>query len=293
MSLSDSLTSALAAALGPVDGARARAQAPASWESLRPGALLLTTLVDGDDARTVRATFDDGWRVTLDPLTKLAQERASLELAGELLRRLAHDLQAPLTAAAGSLELAAPGPDPELAGVASLLHHVGEMQSIRAERAPRPLDGDAFELEGAWRIAEGMRREFQRHGARFDLDAPYDLDAPVSDSALRCALVVLGENALAAVKRGGTLARAAIRAEGSFVTLTVTDDGAGWPVQGRARLARLDHEPRGRRRPLGLWTLRVVTALHAGAVALTPNVDAGIEARVALRARALLPASRG
>lgn len=241
----------------------------------------------------MRATFDDGWRVSVDPVTSLAHERASIELAGELLRRGAHDLQAPLTAAAGSIELADANPDPDLAEAAELLRHVGVMQSIRAERAPRPLDGEDFELEGAYQIADAMRREFQRHGARFDLDAPYDLDAPVSDAALRCALVVLGENALAAVKRGGASARASIRAEGNFLALSVIDDGAGWQVDDRAHLARLGGGRRGRRRPLGLWTLRVVTASHAGAVALTPNAGPGMEARAAFRSRALRPASRG
>lgn len=288
-----SLTSALAAALGPLDGARARAQAPASWESLRPGALLLTTLIDGDDARTVRATLDEGWRVSVDPVTRLAHERASLELAGELLRRFAHDLQAPLTAAAGSVELAEVSPDPDLADAAALLQHLGAMQSVRAERAPGPLDGGDFELEGAYQIADVLRREFLRHGARFELDAAYDLDAPVSDAALRCALVVLAENALAAVKRGGGAARASIRAEGEFVSLAVTDDGAGWPADDRAHLARLGWGRAGRRRPLGLWTLRVVTASHAGAVALSPNAGPGLEARAAFRSRALRPASRG
>lgn len=282
-----SLHRALTELLGAADADRASAQIPAAWTGLPAGSVLLTTLVDGASARTVRALRDETWRVSLDDASDLGRDREQVLFAGELSRRLAHDLQAPITAAAGYVELSASESNPDIELSVGLLHDLAALNALRAERAPRSLDEEPAEIGEVLELGEVLAREFRRHRASFSLSAPPVIDAKLCNAALCCALVTLGENALDAIKRGGSSARATIAHHDERVVLQIVDDGAGFDPAHRAAIGRKGWSHRGRRMSLGLWVLRVVAASLDGAIALSPNELRGVDARVCVRARAL------
>lgn len=282
------LSQALVDALGGASGARV----PAAWESLGPGALVLAATVSDGAAVVARAVRDDRWRVSLDPPSDHARDRASVELAADASRRLAHDLQAPLGAALGRVELADLD-HPDLREAASLLHDLGAVQAMRAERFPRVCDRLADDPGGLHRVEHALQREFARHGFSWRFDQPSDELAEVGGDALQSALVILGENALQALQRGGLEARASLEACETFLVLRVIDDGPGvdpaWlDSLGLATWRRSPH-----RASRGLWTLGVIAASLGGAVCLAPRASRGTDARVALTLGPLQRASQG
>ncbi len=272
--------------------ARVAARVPAAWESLGPGALVLSTAVSGGVAVVVRAVRDDRWRVSLDPPSDHARDRASVELAGDASRRLVHDLQAPLGAALGRVELVDLD-HPDLREAASLLHDLGAVQSMRAERFPRACDRLVDDPGGLHRVEHALQREFARHGFSWRFDQPAGELAAVGGDALQSALVIQAENALQALQRGGTEAHASLELSDTFLVLRVIDDGPGvepaWlDSLGLATWRRSPH-----RASRGLWTLGVIAAALEGAVCLAPRASRGTDARVALTLRPLQRASQG
>lgn len=287
-----SLTQALVDALGPAVGARVAARLPDAWEALGPGALVLVASVAEGASFGVRAVRGERWRVTRDPPSERARDRAAIELAGDASRLLAHDLQAPLGAALGRVELADLD-HPDLREAASLLHDLGAVQSMRAERFPRVCDRLVDDPGGLHRVAHALQHEFARHGFRWRFDHPAgELEAAGGD-ALQSALVILAENALQALQRGGVEARASLESADGFMVLRVVDDGPGvdpaWlDSLGLATWRRSPH-----RASRGLWTLGVIAACLDGAVCLAPRASRGTDARVALSLRPLQRASQG
>jgi signal transduction histidine kinase len=287
-----SLAQALADAFGDAPGARLASRIPAAWESLGPGALVLSASVADGAATVVRAVRGDRWCVSRDPPSDHARDRAAVELAADASRRLAHDLQAPLGAALGRVELADLD-HPDLREAASLLHDLGAVQSMRAERFPRRCDHLVDDPDGLHRVAHALQREFARHGFRWGFDPPSEALSALGGDALQSALVILAENALQALQRGGGEARVSLEACEPFVVLRVVDDGPGvepaWlDSLGLATWRRSPH-----RASRGLWTLGVIAASLDGAVCLATRASRGTDARVALRLRPLPRASPG
>lgn len=287
-----SLTQAFVEALGPVAGARVAARVPAAWEALGPGALVLASSVSGGVSVGVRAVRDELWRAWADPPSDHARDRAAVELAADASLRLAHDLQAPLGAALGRVELADLD-HPDLREAAALLHDLGAVQSMRAERYPRVCDRLSDDPGGLYRVEHALQREFARHGFRWRFDAPAGELATVGGDALQSALVILAENALQALQRGGVEARASMEVSDTFLVLRVVDDGPGVDPAWLDSLGLASWRRSPHRASRGLWTLGVIAACLDGAICLAPRVSRGTDARVALTLRPLQRASQG
>lgn len=287
-----SLAQALIEALGDARGARVASRVPAAWDALGPGALVLAASVCDGAAAVARAVRDDGWRVSLDPPTDHARDRASVELAADASRRLAHDLQAPLGAALGRVELADLH-HPDLQEAASLLLDLGAVQSMRAERFPRVCDRLVDDPGGLHRVDHALQREFARHGFRWRFDPPAGELGAVGGDALQSALVILAENALSALQRGGTEAHASLEESDDLLVLRVVDDGPGVEPAWRHALGLASWRRSPHRASRGLWTLGVIAASLEGAVCLAPRAPRGTDARVALTWGPLQRASQG
>lgn len=287
-----SLAQALVHSLGGATGARVAAQVPAAWESLGPGALVLSAAVVDGVAVGARAVRDDRWRVSLDPPSDHARDRASVELAADASRRLVHDLQAPLGAALGRVELADLD-HPDLREAASLLHDLGAVQSMRAERFPRSCDRLVDDPGGLHRVDHALQREFARHGFSWRFELPAGELAAVGGDALQSALVILAENALQALQRGGTEAHASLELSDRFLVLRVIDDGPGVEPAWRDSLGLATWRRSPHRASRGLWTLGVIAASLDGAVCLAPRASRGTDARLALTLGPLQRASQG
>ncbi|MFO0625451.1 MAG: hypothetical protein U0325_07500 [Polyangiales bacterium] len=286
-----SLAAALVESLGPEVGARVAARVPADWEALAPGALVMATAVDGEASFGVRAVRDDRWRVLWDPPGDHARDRAAVELAADASRRLAHDLQAPLGAAVGRVELTDLD-HPDLREAAALLHDLGAVQSMRAERFPRSCDRLVDDPSGLHRVEHALQREFARHGFRWRFDPPAGELETVGGDALQSALVILAENALQALQRGGVEAHASLEVTDGFLVLRVVDDGPGVEPGWRDAIGRASWRRSPHRASRGLWTLGVIAACLDGAVCLAPRTSRGTDARVALTLRPLQRASQ-
>lgn len=287
-----SLAQSLIDAFGEAPGARIASRLPSAWESLGPGALVLAASVTDGEGVVVRAVRDDRWRVSLDPPSDHARDRASVELAADASRRLVHDLQAPLGAALGRVEIADLD-HPDLREAASLLHDLGAVQSMRAERFPRVCDRLVDDPGGLHRVEHALQREFARHGFRWRFDQPADELATVGGDALQSALVILAENALQALQRGGVEAHASVEVSDGFLVLRVVDDGPGVEPAWRDSLGLATWRRSPHRASRGLWTLGVIAASLGGAICLAPRASRGTDARVALTLGPLQRASQG
>lgn len=273
------MRSGLSEAVAGAWGDDAAAGIPAAWEGLPRGSVVLL--------RAGRALRDERWVARDDEGAPCSVE--AIALAARAAVSLAHDLQGPLTAAIGNLELlnddAAPDVARRLEHTAGVLRQLAAAQSLRARRLPMAIDrgpspaGDA--LEAALAAVEG---EFRRR--RVPLASPRPtagLALPASEDVAVAALAQLAENALfAAVLRGGAVS-IALRESADAVELCVDDEGPGLTDEARARVGTEGWSTRGSARGYGLWALRAVAARVRGAVALAPREGRGLSARLGLR----------
>lgn len=257
------------------------AQVPEAWAALPEGTVVLSGAAPSDTSWIARWTRDSRWRASLDPPRDHPRDLAAIALAGEAARRLAHDLQTPLGAVAGRIELIEP-PTEALDLCARRLFSLGALQAVRAQRFPRAMEA-LTPHEGALpTLVDALQREFQRHGAA--LSSRLDPQADRCGDATQSALLILVENALSAIQRGGREAHATVSLRDEAISLCVTDDGPGLDPSLRAVIGRRGSVRGGSYERLGLWTLAVIVTSLRGALALSPRAQGGLEARVILSA---------
>jgi two-component system sensor histidine kinase PrrB len=218
-----------------------------------------------------------------------AQERtrAALETAREFAATAQHELRTPLTALRTDLEVLGLEPDEQerrqvvadllrsQARVQDTLTALGQLASGELGGGSGRTDVDVTEL--LHRVAEQARRTAP--GVAVDvLDGPPVL-VPGWPAGLRLAVDNLVLNA---VRHGpATRVLLAVTREGSRVSVTVDDDGAGVPVGEReavfARFARAEGTT-GPGSGLGLALVAQQAALHGGSARLEQGVWGGVRA---------------
>jgi signal transduction histidine kinase len=278
--VTDDLARALAEVLPSDAAGAARRDIPASWDSLPRGALVLAHAPVAGGHVPLRLCRAEVWRATLDESTDLSAAVRALETAGRAARRLAHDLQSPLGALLGALELR--GTDGDTATLEAPLRALAAAQSARAGRFPARVNRGPTEGAVVEASLDALAAEFRRHGMRLACDAPPAI-LPMGEDVARSAAMQLVENALDAIKLGGTSAQLCFDDAPDATVIRVCDDGPGMRDAHRAAAGRRGWSPRGGDHGLGLWSLWVTTGALGGAVALAPREGGGTDARFALR----------
>ncbi|HEX3758242.1 MAG TPA: response regulator [Kofleriaceae bacterium] len=196
----------------------------------------------------------------------------------EFLAMLSHELRNPLWAAANALAvLRAARPGPELAiaerQIGHLTHLVGDLLDVgRLTHGKVELRREAVQLAGVIGHAlDDARPRIERRAHQLVASVPGDLLVDADRHRLRQVIESLLDNAIDNTPDRGHIAIAA-GFEGSFVRLTVRDDGRGIPaallphlfelfVQGEQPLDRSDG-----RLGIGLTLARALVELHGGTI---------------------------
>ncbi len=239
----------------------------------------------------VKAGGIDGFVVTFDDITELlaAQRKAAWS---DVARRIAHEIKNPLT----PIQLAAErlkrrftkeiqsDPDTFAQCADTIVRHVGDIGRMVDEfsafaRMPQPV----IKPEDIGRIArEALVLQRQAHP-----EISWVTDLPDRGPMAACdrrlltqALTNLLVNAADAVamrirdtgEAGGQI-RVAVHEVGEAVTLSVTDDGIGFPSEDRDRLTEpyVTHKPKGT--GLGLAIVKKVLEDHGGRLSLEDRRD--------------------
>jgi signal transduction histidine kinase len=271
-----------AAALRPVERMGATA---ATISGASPGRRLPVGIADDEITRL-------GNRLN-DMLDRL---EGALERERVLVSNASHELRTPLALMKTEIELALSGPDSDLAAA---LRSAGEETDRLAQLTDDLLllaRADIGELplrRTEVRVRELLNTIATRFARRADdAERPIDVDVPADivllgdRRLLEQALSNLVENAL---RHGaGTVRLAATDGDGSL-TLTVTDEGEGFPSGFAARaFARFSRPDRSRGTPgagLGLAIVASIATAHGG-VATATREPAGVKLVLPLVARA-------
>jgi signal transduction histidine kinase len=202
----------------------------------------------------------------------VAHEEERRTLVGELHDSLASELIRTLYAIR-RVELQVEGRAPELAATIGKIEHMVEEAESRLRafmNRVRPTALDAFDLRGA--VTDLLARFERESGLATRVWMRGDLDA--LPEAAQVLLVRALEEALLNVRKHASATRVRVsllHAEDS-VTLTVDDDGTGWPEVASP----------GAGRGLGLAYLRERVAGHGGSVLTTASRLGGARLRVRL-----------
>lgn len=268
-------------------GAHAAAAIPPAWAEL-PRGTVIPLIAQGENGIVApRLRREASWRAELDG----ARSPDALSLGADSLCALAHDLQGPLTAASGMIELCAADASAStetLRRVVASLHQLAAAQSLRARRIPREVHaGPCLALDALEGPLQVLAGEFRRRRVALSAPPPHPtLSLPVSEDVAVCALLQLAENALAAAQVGGSGASVVIGDEGDACVIRVDDDGPGLTDAERAHAGAWAWSTRGAGRGYGLWILRTLAFRLGGAVALSPRAPRGTSARFGVRRRA-------
>ncbi|MBI4538306.1 MAG: HAMP domain-containing histidine kinase [Gemmatimonadetes bacterium] len=222
------------------------------------------------------------------------KERAWAAMA----RELAHQLGTPLSSLAGWLEVLrlAPSERARLMPDAAVLDEI-EADIERLKRVTRRFEliGQAPELEAVplARVVEDLDRYLQARLPKLGADVELEVDVPAELPPVRGNAVLLAwalenlvRNALDALAaRGGRIAITAERGEPGWVTVSVTDTGAGVAPAMRRRLfdAGASTKPGGWGVGLAL-TRRIVESVHGGRIRLAEAGGAGARFEITLPA---------
>lgn len=229
---------------------------------------------------------------------QLATEREVAELRARETERatfvstVAHELRTPLTGLSGYLELMLAGEvaDPAVEReflersrsiVSSMGDLVGDLLEIsRLESGTLGLEIGPFSLaEAGGQVASSLLPIALDHGIRLTTSLPPRLRVATGDRRrVEQILTNLTANALKFTPRGGNVEIEA-RFEGLVAVLTVRDDGAGIPVDDRARIFERFHRMAGHERitgtGLGLPIARDLARQMGGDLDVASIVDGG------------------
>ena len=287
--------------LDALDGRAAAALAlPLAQRDLRLGVLVLGF----DDANRAGESLMPARAFVPQAIAALAQARSFSEL-GERSERLAergaiirdlvyalsHDLRTPLTALQMTLRQARDGAYGELSPrYAEVLGHsiasAEELQRLaetlllvaRFESGDRQPRGENFDLSSTAReIVRELDPLAAARDVRVAVDAPDEAAVRADRGEVRRAAINVVANALEHSPPEGTV-RIAVRANGSGVSLTVTDEGRGVPPELRSRLFdrfAAGDARRGAGTGLGLYLARKVAEANGGTLTYRPSEPRG------------------
>ncbi len=232
----------------------------------------------------------EGWVVALEDLTQLlrAQRQAAWS---EVARRIAHQIKHPLTpirlaaermarhADRGSAELR----DVVSQGCGAIVEHVQAMQDMvdsfsRYAKMPplarRPVR--VGELAGqVVTLYQGVRE-----GLEVELvDGSDGREASLDPEQFRQVLTNLIDNAVEASPAGGRVV-VAVEWDGDEAVVSVTDEGAGLPVNDEELLFQPYYSTKGRGSGVGLAMVQRIVTDHGGTVRLESNAPHGVRAVV-------------
>lgn len=231
---------------------------------------------------------------------ELAQERRQIRF--QFISVLAHELQAPLNAIEGNLQIVrdrSAGADPavyegliersfhRIEGMRKMIYDLLDLTRIESGRKRRELAAlDA--VETARRAIETVAAEAARRGITIALDAPEAAPLTADAGELEIIFNNLLTNAIKYNVEGGTVA-VRIRAEGAGVRIEVSDTGIGMTAEEAARLfgdfVRIKN---AKTRDilgsgLGLSIVQKLAALYEGEVKVESEPDKGSKFTVVLR----------
>jgi signal transduction histidine kinase len=199
---------------------------------------------------------------------------------------VAHDLRSPVTAIRGLLEIALTTPDDSQVRdrVASALEALDQLSALldatldaaEAKAGALRLRRRRFDLSGlAERLIELYLPAAQERGLSLTLRASTPVVVWADETLLRRSLTNLLDNALTHLPPGCHVEVAIIGGAGR-ATLSVTDDGPGFPAEIRDRA--FERLVRGRNSPgsgLGLALVRAAALAHGGKIRLVQPPSGG------------------
>ncbi len=199
---------------------------------------------------------------------------------------VAHDLRSPVTAIRGSLEIALTTPDDSQVRdrVASALEGLDQLSALLdATLDTAEAKAGALRLRRGWvdvrALAENVVELYlpaaQDRGLALTLVAPAPVEVWADESLLRRALTNLLDNALIHLPPGCHVEVAIVGGAGR-ATLSVTDNGPGFPAEIRDRA--FDRFARGRKSAgtgLGLALVRAAALVHGGTIRLSQPPSGG------------------
>jgi two-component system, OmpR family, sensor kinase len=235
---------------------------------------------------------------TLRPV--LARLEAGLERERRFVAEASHELRTPLSLLKAELELALRrprNPDELRAALTSAAEETDRLVRLAEDLLvlARADEGELqlrHEVVGAHELLDTVARRFAAAGRRLEVDAPAGLTVTGDRLRLEQALGNLVDNAF---RYGSGTVRLAARPLEGGLTLTVTDEGAGFPAtflpHAFERFRRADDARARGAAGLGLALVQAVAHAHGGlataanlpgggaVVTLTTSPDAGSSSR--------------
>lgn len=281
---------------GPLLGLAAVAGVALAWRSTRPLRAVSATarriVATGDLQARVPAPRSEGELAELVRLfnSVLAKNAALIGAQRETLDNLAHDLRTPLTRLRGTAELALqPNTDPAATREA-LADCVEESERVlrllevmldvtAAETGTLPLRRERVDLATVLADAADLYREVaEEKRIAVTIEAPQPVWGQVDPLRFGQAVANLVDNALKYTPAGGAV-RLAARADGTWVMLTVSDNGPGVPESEREkiwrRLYRVDASRSQRGLGLGLSLVKAIVEAHGGIATVDTGPEGG------------------
>ncbi|QXQ05372.1 PAS domain-containing sensor histidine kinase [Sphingosinicellaceae bacterium] len=269
--------------------------------SAQGGAAGQVIIARGADTQTlsVRIAAESGgarsYVLTFDDISdQLADQRRAAW--ADVARRIAHEIKNPLTPIQLSAERLQRKyarqiiDDPETFAslTSTIVRQVGDLRRMVDEfssfaRMPKPV----FQLESIAEIAKQavFLQEVAYPNVRFGLVVPASLPDLICDRRqISQALINLLKNAAEAIaacgKTEGGLISLTVRATDTHVTIEVTDNGCGLPVEARDRLTEPYVTTRTRGTGLGLAIVKKIVEEHGGTLDLGDAPGGGAMARL-------------
>jgi two-component system sensor histidine kinase PilS (NtrC family) len=229
----------------------------------------------------------------LTELRRLEQQNRRSErlvTVGQLAAGIAHEIRNPLASISGSIELLkqTPQASDEDRTLMTIVHReitrlnvlIGDLLDYANPRPQQAVDLDLGVLIGeTLQVARGDQA-FAEIEVSSDVPTPIALNA--DPAKLRQVLWNLLRNAADAAAAGGKHVIVTARDEGTAVTVTVADDGAGIGREHIARIFDPFFTTRNKGTGLGLATCHTIVAEHGGRIEVESEVGKGTKMVVRL-----------